>query len=372
MRVLIFGNAILPEDTKSGHSTMVYTLSQGLKKSVDIVVLSYPSTKNYSVDMHGVKYYFTKRLRIPVLRMLYLILRAYPIKKKHNPEVIYTVGYGTMTYFISMFLRIPFIVHTIGTDVNSIIDREIMIKTGQIKNNLKDKIVYWHTVKYLKKAKAVTVGREYIKEKLKKIIKNNIHIVITPIDIELFKRKNIEKKNIVLFVGRIIPFKNIESIIEVAKFVGEAEFWIIGPIDNKNYYEKITELIKEKDIENVKFIGPVRKDELPSYYSMAKVYVHTSYPNTESMAPQTLLEALSCGLPVVAFENFGAETVLTDGLNGYLVNRDEKIMAEKVRVLLDNDNIRKKLSKNARKTAENFSVENSCRRIYDIIKSSKV
>lgn len=361
--ILLFGHAILPEETEEGNSTMLYTLSQGLKEFEDVVVLSYLGRETYTKRINGVDYHFIKNSGNPLIKLLRAVFKAYQLKRKYKPRVMYTVGFGTITYIMSLFLRVPYIIHTVGKDITRYVDKKELVKSGEIKENMKEKFISWLNLKSLKKAKAIIGGRGHIK-KAEKVIGKEVNVVRTPIDTEKFQKRNVEEKNVVLWVGRIVPFKNLESIIEVAGLIKDAEFWIVGPPYNKEYLNKIKGLVKEKKLTNVKFLGPVNRYELPGYYSQAKLFIHTSH--TEGL-PQTVLEALACELPVVAFNYSGAEEVVESGKNGYVVERDNSKLAEKLKKVLEDDELKEKLGKRARLLASEYSVRNSSKRIYNII-----
>ena len=71
-----------------------------------------------------------------------------------------------------------------------------------------------------------------------------------------------------------------------------------------------------------------------------------------------LVEALSCGLPIVSFDTkYGPRDIIRDGVDGFLVeNRDEKILAERLYLLMCDEELRVKMSENAEHRAEDFDV----------------
>jgi glycosyltransferase involved in cell wall biosynthesis len=80
--------------------------------------------------------------------------------------------------------------------------------------------------------------------------------------------------------------------------------------------------------------GPVRHADLPLYYALGDVYVHTS---AYEGVPRVLFEASAAGLPLVAMSAVGVDEVIQDGVNGYLApNMDVDGMAGRVVSLLRN------------------------------------
>ena len=91
----------------------------------------------------------------------------------------------------------------------------------------------------------------------------------------------------------------------------------------------------------------------------------------------TLLEAMASGLPVVATEVGGNPEVVIDGLTGYLVPaKDPKAMANKLRLLIEDGNLRQKMGVEGRKrVVENFSIKETAKQyeeLYnEVLKRSK-
>lgn len=129
--------------------------------------------------------------------------------------------------------------------------------------------------------------------------------------------------------------------------------------------EKISEILDEKvlflavgETAPSEYIGkskiqflPFQRDSstIALYYQAADVYVHPAKVDT---FPNTILEALACGTPVVATDVGGISEQIKDGSTGFLVPPgDGEIMASKIVYLLKNDNLRKKMSSNASEDA---------------------
>ena len=71
-----------------------------------------------------------------------------------------------------------------------------------------------------------------------------------------------------------------------------------------------------------------------------------------------IAEAMSCGLPVVSFDSDGPSSIVTDGYDGFLVkNRNIKLFAEQVCQLIEDENLRRKMGKNAIMSVLRFSAD---------------
>ncbi len=106
---------------------------------------------------------------------------------------------------------------------------------------------------------------------------------------------------------------------------------IIGKNVNKLNKNKFI----SKNTANIKLIDEIKNDELffPNsklikYYKSSSIYAHLS--RIESFGI-TVLEALSCGLPIISFKSIGSKTLIKNGKNGYLIkDYNIKKYAEKI------------------------------------------
>jgi glycosyltransferase involved in cell wall biosynthesis len=113
--------------------------------------------------------------------------------------------------------------------------------------------------------------------------------------------------------------------------------------------------------DHVSFLGQV--DDMDEVYSYCGVCILTSLYEG---FPNALLESISVGIPVVAFDcPSGPKEIIKDGINGYLVtNRDVKVMAQKVQASRD-----LKIGQ-VKNTADCFHASNISRQYVDVIKKS--
>lgn len=116
----------------------------------------------------------------------------------------------------------------------------------------------------------------------------------------------------VLFVGRPLPVKNIESIIKAFHLLKrqmncEHKLVLVG---KPTWYSKTLEaLVSELGITgDVVFTGPIF-EELPGVYNLADVFIFPSYYEAFGAVP---LEAMACGIPVIASDRGGLPEVVGD------------------------------------------------------------
>ena len=160
-------------------------------------------------------------------------------------------------------------------------------------------------------------------------------------------------------VGRLSKEKGYIDLIDVMKLVTsiypDATLNIIGDGPER---DNIENKIKENMLsDNIKLHGFRDKEYINSILSKSSVYVMPSY--TESFGI-VLLEAFSFGIPCVSFENSGANEIISNNWDGYLIeDRDKEKMAKKICELLSNQNRRIIMGANGVKKAQEYSVENT-------------
>ena len=133
-----------------------------------------------------------------------------------------------------------------------------------------------------------------------------------------FKQKIGDRKNLIGYVGRLDGEKGIMNLVgampAIVSHDPDVELLIIG---DGNLKESVRDFIVENHLEHfVKLAGWVRHDELPAYLNSMKLLVIPSY--TEGL-PNTMLEAMACGTPVLANRVGSIPDFITDGQNGFIM-----------------------------------------------------
>jgi D-inositol-3-phosphate glycosyltransferase len=144
-------------------------------------------------------------------------------------------------------------------------------------------------------------------------------------------------ESIIVFVGRIIPLKGIDNMLKaMAHLEGKQgiKLVVIGGDDHSQAeMERLKNLSRTLRIdESVVFLGSVKQETLPFYYSAADLCVVPSYSESFGLV---VLESLACGTPVVATKVGCAESVIRYGETGYVVtDNDPRSLADKISRLL--------------------------------------
>ena len=204
------------------------------------------------------------------------------------------------------------------------------------------------------------------------VIPNAIHLISFKEDDEL-KRTEIKKKynlkednKIILFVGRIASEKSIDKVIKALAIIkkrnsSKEKLLIVGNGPAMDELKQLTRSLKVE--EDVIFTGTVSYEEIQHYYKMA--YVFTIASTTETFGIVTI-EALASGVPVVAVKAPGAADILTDGLDGLLVDDDVEKIANALEKIIKEPELREKLSLGALKTSEKYNIDTISERMLNL------
>ena len=162
---------------------------------------------------------------------------------------------------------------------------------------------------------------------------------------------------LVLFVGRIEPLKGIDVALRaVAQLPAPARLLVVGG-DNQDAGRKdeLLALAAELGIEGrITFLDAIPHADLPLYYNAADVCVVPSYYESFGLVA---LEAMACGVPVVASRVGGLKETVIDGHTGYLVPwRCADSFAERLGLLLSDDALRRKMGREARAERREISL----------------
>jgi glycosyltransferase involved in cell wall biosynthesis len=155
----------------------------------------------------------------------------------------------------------------------------------------------------------------------------------------------------ILFIGRLSYRKGLFDLLECAKVVCRRygiKFILVGKGELE---QKIRNVIEKEGLQDkIILVGHQNREELVRLYQNATIFV---LPSHYEGLPTVLLEAMSCGLPVVATNVSGCPDVVSDGENGFLIPaKSPEMMVEAISRLLDDEALRNALGKNARKTIE--------------------
>lgn len=179
-----------------------------------------------------------------------------------------------------------------------------------------------------------------------------------------------EERPVVLLVGRIVPHKGIEHLIEAARYVPDAEFVIAGTGVS---LEPMRRLARTLGVHaRVRFLGRVTEERLPRVYAACDVFALPSVSRLEAFGI-VALEAMSTGKPVVVSDIPGVREVIEDGREGLLADpMNPQDLAQKISQLLEDPTLRREMGRRGReKVVSSFGVEAVTDRIVALYESMR-
>jgi D-inositol-3-phosphate glycosyltransferase len=168
----------------------------------------------------------------------------------------------------------------------------------------------------------------------------------------------LEDEKIILFVGRIDPLKGIDKLIKALRYLGNIQglrLLVIGGGENSQHeIKQLRKLACNLKVENsVTFLGLVKHEKLPYFYSGADVCVVPSYYESFGLVA---LESLACGTPVVATDVGDFRNIIREGETGYVAKDNvPHHLADKIGLLLSRPNIDRESAELIRATVSKFS-----------------
>ncbi len=322
------------------------------KHEVHIVTNMLKGTAAYEV-IEGMHIHRLPCLRIPIYNPPLLLDSAKKTAQKLKqirPDVISLQGrwsfaavLGTMRYARETKTKVVFTWH------NSIGEGNILLKPISL---LLDKI----GVRMLEYCSKVIAVSDFVREQLIKNGASARNIVTIPngFDKPAQNCNGFSDGNVV-FVGRLVSTKGVSTLVEAVPSVlqkhPETKFYIIGRGPDAL---KLKTLASDLGLNgSVKFTGFLPEEVKNSMVAKAAVFV---LPSIYESAGLACLEAMSMGKAVVASAVGGLPEYITNNKTGLLVPpKDPAKLAEKISLLLSNEQLRKQLGKAAMARASKFT-----------------
>ena len=170
---------------------------------------------------------------------------------------------------------------------------------------------------------------------------------------------NIPSDNVVVVgVGRLVEKKGFVHLIKAASLlkdkVKKVTYVIVGDGDQK---QELEDLIKTERVENLfRLPGAISYNELIHYYNLSDMFILPSVRDESgNLDDQSVaaIEAMACGKPVICTNFPGYRITIKQGVNGYLTKEaDPKSIALALEKLIKDRKLREKMSKEARRFAE--------------------
>lgn len=209
----------------------------------------------------------------------------------------------------------------------------------------------WWMNQSAKQAQAVVTLTEGDAAAWKKV---NNHVFVIPNVVHLNEKdvySNVDAKS-AIFVGRLSRQKNIGCLLSIWQLVRlRHPDWQLHVYGEKGDIEEPLWQQLHEEGNGITVHSPTT--EILNVYQQHAMLLLTSHYEPFGMV---LPEAMSCGLPVVAFDcPYGPADIITNGVDGFLVgNRDIQQFVDKVCLLIENEKLRREMGQNGIKAAERY------------------
>ena len=285
-----------------------------------------------------------------------IVLELYRLMKKKQIHVVRTHRYRSNLYGrLAAFLAgVPVIIASVHDNYRT--DKRLKrIIMNRILSKITDKIV--------------AVSEDVKKDILRydSIDPSKIEVIPNGIDVERFnpernttdirKEFSLEEDDIVIgFIGRIVPAKGLEYLLNALPYLKEEfkniKLLIVG---EGSLVEELKERAKKNNIfDNILFTG--RRRDIPEILASINIFV---MPSIAEGLPNALLEAMAMGKPIVTTEVGGIPEIVKNGFNGLLVPpRDTVSLSKAIKELISNDQLATKMGQAARDLVrDNLSIK---------------
>lgn len=309
---------------------------EALKDDYDITVISVNinSTNDSILEIGRVGYrqiiLNIKKKRVPKFRIFYNEYRIYKMLKKifnqNVPDLVevhFSSYYSWIIRRLSKSLPIPYII----TEHASFFEKKVkhLYFGRKIKKAIKD-------------ADRVLAVSDFLKYTIEKYVDRDIQVVPNIINIKYFKpvpQKGANSVPKMITVGRFDKADTkgyellIKSLHQLKENQYEFELLMVG---GGSQIEHFQEIIKYYDLlDRVTLLGTIPNEKLVEYYNSADFFVSTSKVETFGVA---IIEAMSCGLPVVATKSGGPESYVSDEV-GLLCEYSIADLVKKIKIMLE-------------------------------------
>ncbi len=217
---------------------------------------------------------------------------------------------------------------------------------------------------FQEKVAAFVVPAEFCKNKLVQAGLPKDKIFVKPYFTEISDLPREYFKDYALFLGRLVDYKGLRTLLEAYKILNQRHLKIIG--DGPLIREAKRTAEKSKNIE---VLGRLPYEKVREYLKNAAFLI---FPSTcYEVLPMVILEAFACGVPVLARDIGGIREVVKNAENGSLfVYNNSDDLAEKINFLFENRQLIEDMGRNARKTYEqHYSIKENYDGLFSIYRT---
>lgn len=296
----------------------------------------------YKVDVDKDEIHHWKQIEI--IRYIWKgFKKSRELKDENDYDAIHA-WFGFPCGLMAKILGLPYIVSLRGSDVPGYNERfslQYIFLTPIIKS-------VWRS------AERVIPNSQGLMELAQETLNIGMQVVPNGVDTETFQPRYDSNGDLLqlLCVARLTPRKRIKDIIKALEGVKKTKLVIIGEGPQEN---KLKKLAYKLDIEDkVEFLGYIPHQNLPERYQQADIFV---MPSLNEGMSNTILEAISSGLPVITTQTGGTEELI--GENGIVVPKKSPSSVKSAIQEYRNNPVKlREQAENSREIAEEMSWKN--------------
>jgi GalNAc-alpha-(1->4)-GalNAc-alpha-(1->3)-diNAcBac-PP-undecaprenol alpha-1,4-N-acetyl-D-galactosaminyltransferase len=204
-----------------------------------------------------------------------------------------------------------------------------------------------------------------------KIAKNNNwnkNIAIIGNPIRVLDLPDVKKENLVLTVGRLIPTKNVDQLINIFSNINNLDWQLQVVGGNAKQLNLLGQYITQVEIlgktKQIKLVGQQKNVEY--YLAKSKIF---AFMSTSEGFPNALGEAMAAGCVCIAYDCVaGPSDMIDDGENGFLIPvGNEDLFQQKLKMLMQNQALREEFSHKAKEKMKIFKAEKIALEFYQTI-----
>jgi glycosyltransferase involved in cell wall biosynthesis len=343
MRIAIVSDVIY--EYISGLAVFTKRLIEELKNRVEKVIVLTAGEKQDYIERGNVKIYYFKGFRLKKFNFSIGIHSLYSIKKifrEEKTDIVHCMS--------PLLMAVASVLHAkrinIPVVITSHIQAENIINNYTIKFPGLRTILAIYGIWLYNSCDYVTCPSQYAKKELLYYgIKNSnrLAIISNGINAQRFKPAAYTPQKMILFAGRIMPEKCIDTLIRASAIVKQSypEYQFI--IAGCGYVLEDLKALAREVNPHITFTGRISEKKLLELFQMCEIFV---LPSESELQGICLLEAMACQKPTIASDS--ATSAARELANILFKHRDHRDLAAKIIYLIENKNIACEIAKKNR------------------------
>jgi glycosyltransferase involved in cell wall biosynthesis len=172
----------------------------------------------------------------------------------------------------------------------------------------------------------------------------------------------------ILSVSNIMKHKNFENIIKAFRYIyndyrGGMKLLLAGAASDRDYYFHLQNVVKQLELcDAVMFLGLVPKEQLPELYARAEAFICASHYESFCFP---VIEAMACGTPL-ALSDIEVFREIAGMSAVYFDEKAPEDIYRKLKLILEDDNLKKKMGEEAKIQIKRYRWENTAARLFTI------